>query len=393
MRTNAFEVAIAGGGPAGAAAAIVLARAGVRVLLADSGGGREFRIGEGLPPSARSLLRELGLLERVLADGHRPAHGTIAAWGAEAPRANDFIFQLHGHGLQLDRVRFDALLRAAARDAGAEVVESAQLRPDTTPGGGERAPHRLRLRRRNGDEDRIGASWLIDASGRPAALARALGAARIEHDRMLAYYLRLRSERDSDCDGRTLVEAVEDGWWYSVLLPGGERIAAFLTDPDLIDRRALLDGDGLWEKLSRTTPLRKLCEAHGYRPHGRAHGADASSAELDRAAGDRWLAAGDSAIAFDPLSSKGIGNALYTGQHCARALLAHEHGDTMAPDRYAAHLREIHRVYREQQCAYYAMETRWVDSAFWTRRQPHRRGEAPAMEAARAPGVSLPRPQ
>ena len=80
MRANVYDAAIAGGGPAGAAAAIVLARAGLRVLLADAGNARsprhgKYKIGEGLPPSARHLLRDLGVHERVLADGHRPCHG------------------------------------------------------------------------------------------------------------------------------------------------------------------------------------------------------------------------------------------------------------------------------------------------------------------------------
>ena len=93
------EVVIAGGGPAGAAAAIALARAGRDVLLVAGSDDAAFKVGEGLPPNARSLLRDLGVLDRVLADGHRASPGTCAIWGDAEAHANDFLFQLHGHGL------------------------------------------------------------------------------------------------------------------------------------------------------------------------------------------------------------------------------------------------------------------------------------------------------
>ncbi|KPA93646.1 hypothetical protein, partial [Pseudomonas asplenii] len=70
--------------------------------------------------------------------------------------------------------------------------------------------------------------WLIDAGGRPAVLARQQGAQRQVEDRLTAFYLLLHSRQDTDRDGRTLVEAVENGWWYSVLLPSGERLVTFL---------------------------------------------------------------------------------------------------------------------------------------------------------------------
>ncbi|GKT24578.1 tryptophan 7-halogenase [Acidovorax sp. SUPP3334] len=414
---QAFDVAIAGGGPAGAACAIPLARAGLRVLLADGGGERAFRIGEGLPPLVRSLLDDLGVLDRVMADGHRPSYGTLAYWGGLAGHANDTLRQLHGEGLQLDRVRFDGTLRAAAAEAGCEVALATHVQigdadeaaskagartetgaepalgtgpvagpgPDALPPPG--APHRLQLRRPGEPLSPVTARWLIDATGRVAAQACRLGASRRHYDRLLAFYQRLRSDTRTDLDGRTWVEAVEDGWWYSVLLPSGERVVAFLGDADLMDRRALLEDCGLWQHLQRTTHLGALCAEHGYRPHGATQGADACSAELDRAAGANWLAVGDAALAFDPLSSKGIGNALYTGLRAAQALLACESGDLQATERYADHLRDIHRVYRKQLQGFYAMETRWPDSAFWARRQA---GPAVAQEAAPGPQAGKP---
>lgn len=365
-----FDVAIAGGGPGGAAAAIALARRGQRVLLADAGLGRWPRIGEGLPPSTRALLRELGVLDRVLAEGHRRSPGTIAYWGSERAHVEDTLYGLHGDGLQLDRARFDAGLRAAARAAGAELHEGAHLR--LRERGDAHTAHGLELRIGDAAPQQLRARWLIDASGRAAALARACGAQRIAHDRLLAFHQRLIGGAARDRDGRTWVEAVADGWWYSVLLPSEQRLIAFLGDfsgdHGLANRRALLDGDGLWQSLRAAPHLHALCTGHGWQPHGTAQGADAGSAELDPAAGERWLAVGDAALAFDPLAAKGIANALYTGLRAAAAIHATEHGDSHAITAYAHHLRDIHRVYRAQRQSFYAQEQRWPERAFWRAR-------------------------
>lgn len=369
------DVAIAGGGPGGAAAAIALAKQGQRVLLADAGTGRWPRIGEGLPPSARALLRELGVLDQVLAEGHCRSPGTLAFWGSNTAHTEDTLFGLHGDGLQLDRARFDAGLRTAARAAGAQVLEGARLR--LLARGDAHTSHTLELRIGEAAPQRVQARWLIDASGRSATLARALGAQRIAHDRLLAFHQRLSGGAATDRDGRTWVEAVADGWWYSVLLPSGERLIAYLSDfsgeDGAAERRGLLTGEGLWDALRLAPRLHALCSEHGWRPHGAVQGADAGSTELDQAGGKRWIAVGDAAMAFDPLSSKGIANALYTGVRAAGVIWACERGDADAVGGYARHLREIHRVYRGQCRGFYAMEGRWALSGFW-----RKRGELPA---------------
>lgn len=371
MSIRRRDVVIAGGGPAGAAAAIALARAGRDVLLVAGSDDAGFKVGEGLPPNARSLLRDLGVLERVLADGHRASPGTCAFWGSATPHASDFLFQLHGHGLQLDRSRFDTMLRDAAAQAGAEVVPDALVRIVTA--GDAAHPHTIALRpvgaQAHEQAESIETDWLIDATGRAASLARTLGARKVAHDAQIAFHQRLCSTRHDDHDARTWVEAVEDGWWYSVLLPSRERLVAFLTDADLCDHRRLLDGDGLWRALADAPALHTLCTRHGYAPASRALGADASGCHLDHAAGPRWLAVGDTALAFDPLSSKGISNALHTGLRAADALFRHERGDLDAIDGYAQHALDIHRVYREQLRAFHAMEARWPEAPYWSRRQ------------------------
>ena len=62
MRTGTATVAILGGGPAGASAALELARLGIDTLLIEQTDGSGNPVGECLAPSANPLLRQLGLM-------------------------------------------------------------------------------------------------------------------------------------------------------------------------------------------------------------------------------------------------------------------------------------------------------------------------------------------
>jgi flavin-dependent dehydrogenase len=372
------------------------------VLLLDDSPPGAARVGESLPPAGRSLLRDLGVLEPFLADGHLASHGNVSVWGTAGTHATDFIFNLQGHGWQLDRARFDALLRGAAADAGVEVRPRAaadagvEVRPRTTlaaarrevsPGDGGWT---LPVSAAGGPEEEVRCRWVVDATGRRAAVARRHGAVRLYGDALVAFHARFRPApgAEADRDARTRVEAAPDGWWYTALVPSGERVVAYLTDGDLADRAALLSAEGFTAAVEETEAIRAALAAHGFMIAGRPRGTDAGSACLDRFVGDGWIAAGDAALSFDPLSSQGILNALYTGMRAGEALAAHLAGDGGALGAYAARLDSIVEAYRRNWATYYALETRWPERPFWARRTvPAGEGEDEAAgETARTAG-------
>jgi flavin-dependent dehydrogenase len=87
----------------------------------------------------------------------------------------------------------------------------------------------------------------------------------------------------------------------------------------------------------------------------------AGTAHLEPPCGDGWLAAGDAAASFDPLSSQGILTAVLMGSEAARCV--------DDPSAFAARYRAIVTHHETEQRAIYQREERWPTAPFWTRRQ------------------------
>ncbi|CAM5482815.1 hypothetical protein SAVIM40S_04474 [Streptomyces avidinii] len=96
--------------------------------------------------------------------------------------------------------------------------------------------------------------------------------------------------------------------------------------------------------------------------------APAHTVRLDVVHGDGWVAAGDAAAAFDPLSSQGILTALYTGMRAGQAVHDHLGGDRTALTHYATELDTITAAHLRNRRTFYGLEYRWPRHAFWRRR-------------------------
>src|SRR5262249_33678836 len=124
------------------------------------------------------------------------------------------------------------------------------------------------------------------------------------------------------------------------------------------------------QRLSLTRHVRQLHERFEYRPLHAPVVVSANSSRLSEVVGDGWLAAGDAAVSFDPLSSQGILSAMSSGQQAADAVCRWMHGDRGAVASYAAGIAGVSGESRDRRARYYAIERRWPGSPFWQRRSP-----------------------
>ena len=187
------DILVIGGGPAGAAAAIVAADAGARVTVFEKGlMGRDKICGDGLTPRAVKALGELGV---ELDDAHRIDGLRMVA--------NDTVRQLDwpgiapfpAHGAVWPRRRLDQRLMELAEKAGAELRWGHEAMPviDGNRVVGVRA---------NDTEWR--ADLVVVAAGAPGAVARMLGA---ERDPREPFGLAIRTYASSPRHAERYLEA------------------------------------------------------------------------------------------------------------------------------------------------------------------------------------------
>jgi flavin-dependent dehydrogenase len=377
----ATDLVVLGGGPAGCAAALtVLTYSRLRVTVVERSRYEDWRVGETLSPGVLPLLRYLGAEETLQAERQLASYGTAAAWGAPEVVARDFLFSAAGEGWLLDRARFDRALAGLVSRRGGTVFLGTTVTEEAREDDG----WRLVL----ADGTNLSARYVIDASGRQAAFARRRGAGFEVRDH-LAGAVALFPD-DGTGEAGTLVEATPWGWWYTARLPAERRVVALMTDSDILRERRLHEPAHWLVALAETQAIRQRLSAA--EPLGPPVVRAASSQILEPLSGEGWIAAGESAVGFDPLSSMGIGYALASGIQAARiaageiAARSEESSatsdasavsipvnepstmaDSPEPDD-AADVRRHFDGYLDRRRAYYLCEPRWRDQLFWSRR-------------------------
>jgi flavin-dependent dehydrogenase len=350
MQTAAL---IVGAGPAGSATALALGRRGLAAVVVERTALDDWRPGETLAGAAGPLLDELGASDAFQAIGPIASCGVRAVWGGSETYERSSMLDPYGGGWHLERPALDRALAGAAAEAGATVLLQTRILHVARDGTG----WRVAVRSRRG-EQHVSASVLVDATGRGASVLRMLGAGRHRLDRLVGIVGLAPACAHARDGPHLLVEATEDGWWYSAPLPGGRVAVALLTDADLLVAHRFRTS------LARTTVIAQRC------------GAASAEPPRVRAASTAWttawprdcLAVGDAAASLDPLSGTGMTRALAAGLDAAEAIERHLGGDAGALARRATDAAQVRRVDAAERIATYGAEDRWPAAPFWRRR-------------------------
>jgi geranylgeranyl reductase family protein len=317
------DVAVVGAGPAGAAAATVLARAGRRVALVDKDAfPRDKCCGDGLTTAALHELEGLGLEPARVASWAPAATVRVhAPSGREVPfpfpeRSRAGLF-----GAVAKRIDLDAALVDVAVAAGARLVEGAACVATRPDGGDEGGGDAVELELADGTAVR--AAHVVAADGMWSPVRHQLGLSpqgyRGEAHAVRQYFA------DVGPAARTELHVwfepdVLPGYAWSFPLPDGRAnvgLGIHRGGPYRVGDLKLL-----WPEVLRRPRIRAVL-GDAARPDG-ALKAWPLPARVDRAvlASGRVLFVGDAAGATDPLTGEGIGQALATGRWAAEAILA-----------------------------------------------------------------------
>ena len=303
----------------------------------------------------------MGVWEEFIRAGHIESPGIVCCWGSSKPFENDFLFNPYGCGWHVNRPAFDRMLAEAARRAGTGLFLGTAVQRLTIGDDGRW----MIEAKREGQPLRFVSDYVVEARGRAAARCRNAGST-VRVDKLVGCAAFFDPSDVADpTETRAVIEARQEGWWYSSILPGQAMVVALMTDADLIPggegraleyfRRRLRETELTGRRLTRAaTPnvFRRFAADTRWRP----------------GVPTRMIAVGDAAMAFDPLSSQGVFKALVSGQSAAWGLVAARAGSDGALREYADATARDFQAYMQVRSQYYMAEQRWPTESFWRRR-------------------------
>jgi menaquinone-9 beta-reductase len=297
------DVAVIGGGPAGALTALLLARAGREVVVLERARTWRWRAcGVFASPAGVNALRDIGIAETDLERCARP----ISAMRVETPRGTSFRLTYGGTGVLrdsavgFDRATLDPLLLDLAVRAGAEVRPGVAVATIETGGlGVARRPVRLTM----ADSTKLDARIVVGADGGRSLIARTLGVARrssIGTRVALTFHVREVDVPLSEPAGDARMVVLRDGYVGLAPVPGSRLNVGIVLGPTWF---ADLRRDG-----GRATAVRILARlgAPDATVLDRVAGVAPLGHRVTRRSGPNWLLVGDAAGFLDPFTGEGL---------------------------------------------------------------------------------------
>lgn len=334
------DVLVLGAGLGGLSAALDLSRRGWRVTIVEKEPPPWHRVGESFDWETPLLLEELGLdLEALREKDVLTTKPGVIIWSNTSHRSNEAVLlpppsymkllrrnvcTYHGNRQQMDQ-RLLEMIQAAGCRLVTQRIRKIHMRGKVVE----------KVELEGGEE--LKARFYIDASGRARMLMRNVDA-HYTHQGQVMVSLWRRHEHHYDGQG-TRLYLVDLGdhlvWVWNI------HVAANTTDVGMVLPAALyrslvaarqptnggrdselsdtrVADEVYWELLQKVEQLADMADRS--RVAGPLRVCSFQNQFADQAAGDNWLAAGETAFVIDPISSGGVTVALRSGKFAARIL-------------------------------------------------------------------------
>ena len=324
--TPPWDAIVVGGGPAGAATATFLARAGASVLVLERARfPRAKPCSEYLSPATTAVLERLG--GGVLEEIERVPHAKLYGMKVIAPNGSTMCGRFaaaHGYpsprpySFALARATFDTILLCAAERAGAVVREGVTVQDVVFEG---RAVAGVVGRSGNGERETAKARVVVGADGLRSVVARRLGLARTSLPRRIAFTAHVADVAGVDEMGELHVS--ELGYVGLGPIGGGITTVALVVPLAALHRRrgAPSFRAGFFAELGRFPGLAGRFDPRRLVREVLATGPFARWSRRSVADGGGALLVGDAADFFDPFTGQGIYSALAGAELAAACLL------------------------------------------------------------------------
>jgi len=354
-----YQVIIIGGGPSGIATSLILTSRGVSncVIEAELEPVRKF--GEAIPPNAKPLLKKMGIMHLIDNPKHISYYGNKSCWGSNILEQKEFLKEIYGHGYLLDRLYFEKQLRQHIKINSGILLEGYKLKKLVRNNTGIEVTIV-----NNKQSSKLIAEYIVDATGRKASVCKQLGIIKKNLDTQ--FTVSFKAELLNSIQSQINVEATENGWWYVAPQHNNELTIMFFTLQELLPEKKLL-ASFIRKELKNSMHISKLTEIANI-DYDTLKVIPSGTSRLDIPYGDDWIAVGDAAFSYDPISSYGITSALASGFYAGHALASNLLKEENAMKTYRYVVENAFQAYMEKISAHYALENRWKDSPYWKNR-------------------------